>query len=159
MKALVIYDSFFGNTERIAQAIRDGLETQLETEILKADAVSSGDMATADLLVIGSPTRGFRPTEAIVKLLETLSEDSLRGTRAAAFDTRYKADELESSALRFIVQTGGYAAKRIDSRLRKVGASQAAPPEGFFVEDMEGPLKSGELERAQAWASRLIREA
>jgi hypothetical protein len=75
--------------------------------------------------------------------------------RVAAFDTRFKADELDSSGLRFLVKTGGYAAKRIADRLKRAGGSLVVPPEGFYVEDTEGPLKPGELERAADWATRV----
>lgn len=71
----------------------------------------------------------------------------------AALDTRLSAEDIESPALRFIVKTGGYAAKRIANRLQKSGGELVAPPEGFFVEGTEGPLKDGELERAADWAA------
>ncbi len=76
--------------------------------------------------------------------------------KVAAFDTRLKADELDSAGLRFIVKTGGYAAKRIADRLKKAGGNLVAPPEGFYVQDTEGPMKPGELERAAQWAGRIL---
>jgi hypothetical protein len=79
--------------------------------------------------------------------------------RVAAFDTRFQADELPSRSVRFIVKTGGYAAKRIAGRLEKAGGALAAPPEGFYVEDTEGPMKAGELDRAADWARRLLSSA
>jgi hypothetical protein len=74
----------------------------------------------------------------------------------AAFDTRFKADELDSAGLRVLVKTGGYAAKRIATQLKKAGGKLIAQPEGFYVEDIEGPLKPGELERAADWARQLL---
>jgi hypothetical protein len=58
--------------------------------------------------------------------------------------------------MRFLVKTGGYAAKRIADRLKRAGGNLIAPPEGFYVEDTQGPLKAGELERAAAWARSLL---
>jgi flavodoxin len=113
-------------------------------------------MAQTDLLVVGSPTRGFRPTEAMAALLKAIPPRAIQGVRVAAFDTRFKADELDSAGLRFLVKTGGYAAKRIASRLEKAGGILTARPEGFYVEDTEGPLKPGELERARTWATGLL---
>jgi hypothetical protein len=55
-----------------------------------------------------------------------------------------------------VVKTGGYAAKRIANQLKRAGGSLIAPPEGFYVEDTEGPLKDGELERAANWAEGLL---
>ena len=89
-------------------------------------------------------------------MLKHLGTRSLEGSRVAAFDTRLKADEIDSAGVRFIVRTGGYAAKRIADQLRRAGGILIVPPEGFFVEDTEGPLKQGELARAAAWASQLM---
>jgi flavodoxin len=155
MKTLVIYDSVFGNTEKIAQAIAEGLGGRTPVELLHVSKVRPEHLMGLDLLVVGSPTRGFRPTEAVAELLKGIRSKALDGVRVAAFDTRFKADELESVVTRFVVKTGGYAAKRIADRLAKVGGKLVAPPEGFYVKDTEGPLKEGELERAAAWAAGL----
>ena len=156
MKALVIYDSVFGNTEKVAKAIAEGLEAQAGVEFLKPEQVDPQGLASWDLLVVGSPTRGFRPTEAMTDLLNRIQPKSLKNVKVAAFDTRFKADELESAGVRFIVKTGGYAAKRIADRLKKAGGNLVAAPEGFYVSDTEGPLKAGELERASEWAAQLL---
>jgi flavodoxin len=156
MKALVIYDSVFGNTEQIAQAIAKALASQVDAEIWQAGKVAPEQLKGWDLLVVGSPTRGFRPTEAVTDLLKGVPARGLRGLRVAAFDTRFRADEIDSGALRFIVKTGGYAAKRIASQLEKAGGNLIAAPEGFYVGDTEGPLKAGELERAAEWATGLL---
>jgi flavodoxin len=155
MRALVIYDSVFGNTEKVAQAIAEALRRQAEVELVRPEAAPLDRLADLDLLVVGSPTRGFRPTEAMAGLLKGIRAHTLDGVRVAAFDTRFKADELDSSGLRFLVKTGGYAAKRIADRLKRAGGSLVVPPEGFYVEDTEGPLKPGELERAADWATRV----
>jgi flavodoxin I len=156
MKVLVLFDSVFGNTEKIARAIAEGLGAQAEVEILRPEQVDPETLASRDLLVVGSPTRGFRPTEALADLLNRIQPKALKEVKVAAFDTRLKADELESAGVRFIVKTGGYAAKRIADRLKKAGGSLVAAPEGFYVSDTEGPLKAGELERAREWAGKLV---
>ena len=156
MKALVIYDSAYGNTEKIAQAIAAGLGASAEVELLQVSKLSPGQLPGADLLVVGSPTQRFRPTLPITGLLKALPPKSLAGVQAAAFDTRLALDEIQGSALRFIVKSGGYAAKPIAERLRKAGARLAAPPEGFLVRDTEGPLLDGEIERAGQWARSLL---
>jgi flavodoxin len=145
---LVIYDSVFGNTEKVARAIAESLGSGTAVDILQAGKVNPEQLAGLDLLVVGSPTRGFRPTEAVTELLNGLQAKALNGVKVAAFDTRFKADEIKSVGLRFVVKTGGYAAKRIADRMKKAGGDLIAPPEGFYVEDTEGPLKAGELERA-----------
>ena len=152
MKTLVIYDSVFGNTEKIAQSIAATLGTQA----LPVSQVDAGQLRGIDLLVIGSPTRGFRPTENIAKLLNTLPKNHLTGARVAAFDTRIVLETIDSKALRFLVDKGGYAASTIAKALEKKGGQLAAPAEGFFVTGEQGPLKEGELERAADWAANLI---
>jgi len=156
MKALVIYDSVFGNTEKIARAISDALASRVGAEILRASEVAPERLTDFDLLVVGSPTRGFRPTEVVADVLKRIPPRSLKGAKVAAFDTRLKADELGSAGVRFLVKTGGYAAPRIAAQLRRAGGSLIIPPDGFYVEDTEGPLKAGELERAAAWANTIL---
>ena len=113
MNALVIYDSVFGNTEKIAQSIA----AALGTKAIPVSQADSGQLGGLDLLVIGSPTRGFRPTEGINKLLTGLPKNHLTGVRVAAFDTRIVLETIDSKALRFLVDKGGYAANTIGKML------------------------------------------
>ena len=156
MKTLVINDSVFGNTEKVARTIAESLGSRSSVEIFQAGKVTPEQLMGMDLLVVGSPTRGFRPTEDVTNLLNRIRSKALSGVKVAAFDTRFKADELDSAGLRFVVKTGGYAAKRIADRLKKAGGDLIVPPEGFYVEDTEGPLKPSELERAAAWATSIL---
>lgn len=156
MKALVIYDSVFGNTEKIALAIGEGLGAQAEVKTLPVAQVTPEMTHNVDLLVVGSPTRGFRPTEGVTKYLQLLSKKQLEGQKAAAFDTRIALETIDSSALRFIVKSGGYAASNIAKALKNKGATLVAVPEGFLVTGEQGPLKDGELEHAAGWAEELL---
>ena len=154
-KSLVIFDSAYGNTEKVARAIAAALGPKTRVEILRASEVNLDMLAGVDLLVIGSPTQGFRPTKFVADVLKRLHSRGLKGVEVAAFDTRFEAAKLNSPMLQLLIRTGGYAAPRIAASLKKAGATLVAPPEGFFVEDTQGPLKSGELERASAWARSL----
>ncbi len=156
MKVLVIYDSFFGNTEQIAQAIGNALGSQEDVGTFRVSSVKQEQLTGLELLIVGSPTRGFRPTQAITSFLKRTSTDGLKGVKVAAFDTRFSTSDIESSALRFIVKTGGYAAKRIAEKLKESGGALIVPPEGFYVKGEEGPLKEGELERAADWAKQIM---
>ena len=138
MKALVVYDSTYGNTEKIAQAIGEAIGGQ----VLRVGEVNPADLKGFDLLIVGSPTHGGFPTEGIHGLLK--ASLALEGVNVAAFDTRTKRTIF------------GYAAPRIARSLERNGGNLLAPPEGFFVLGMQGPLMDGELERAAGWAKGIV---
>jgi flavodoxin len=158
MEALVVYDSFFGNTEQIAQSIGNALGRPDDVGILQVVDVKPERLAGLKLLIVGSPTRAFSPSPAIKKFLKSIPKDGLKSVRVAAFDTRMTDEEIDSAVfiLRFFVNIFGYAAKPISDRLVKKGGQLIAAPEGFFVQGMEGPLKEGELERASNWAKQIL---
>ena len=156
MKALVVYDSFFGNTEKIAQAVADALSQHMEAQVVRVVQADPRALSALDVLVVGSPTRAFSPSPEIKKILAAIPSGGLRGVRAAAFDTRIAIEDTNSGFLRFMVGLFGYAAEPIAARLLKKGAQAGAQPAGFFVNGSEGPLKEGELERAAAWARQLL---
>jgi flavodoxin len=158
MKALVVYDSFFGNTEKIARAIAEGMTSNAEVEVKKISEVTQPDFVNADWVVVGSPTRGFRPTKTISSFMQVLPDGLLRGKKVAAFDTRIGEREINAGPffLKYLVRIFGYAAKPLASSLLKAGGLQPLQPEGFLVHGTEGPLADGELERANAWGKMLI---
>jgi flavodoxin I len=145
MRALVVYDSFYGNTEEIAKAI-GGAITGGEVSVLRAGEVGPPELENISLLVVGAPTQGGRPTPEIKDLLNRVSKAEINGVDAAAFDTRVKTK---------VAKIFGYAAGKIASNLKEKGANLLAEPEGFFVEGTKGPLAEGELERAAEWGKGL----
>jgi flavodoxin I len=147
MRALVVYDSFYGNTEEIAKAIGEAI-TGGEVSVLRAGEVGPPEMENISLLVVGAPTQGGRATPAIRDFLNRISKGEINGVDAAAFDTRVTSK---------VAKIFGYAAGKIASNLKKKGANLVAEPEGFFVEGTKGPLTEGELERAAAWGAGLYR--
>jgi flavodoxin len=156
MKALVLYESFFGNTQKIAEAVGAVLAAGAEVQTVRIDTVQPEHLEGVNLLIVGSPTRGFRPGPATQAWLKGLGPTSLRGVSVAAFDTRVDVQKVDSRFLRFMAGRFGYAAEPLAAKLVKQGGSQAAAPAGFFVKDTEGPLAEGELERAAAWAQEMI---
>jgi flavodoxin len=156
VKAAVVYDSVYGNTEKIARAIGEGLGSPEEVAILLTSQATPDQWAGMKLFIVGSPTQRFRPTTATSNLLKNLPNNSLKGVRVAAFDTRLTIREIEETPiLAFFVRIFGYAAAPMAKMLQKKGGELAALPEGFFVEGMEGPLSDGELERAVNWARQI----
>ena len=156
MNVLVIYDSVFGNTEQIAQAIGKAFGSQEDVDVIRVSDAKLEQLAGLELLLVGSPTRAFRPTKAITDFLRGIPSNGLKGVKVAAFDTRMPVDDVGPAILRFLAKLFGYAAKPISDRLIRKGGTSAIPPEGFVVEGTEGPLREGELERAADWAKKIV---
>jgi len=146
MNVQVIYDSTYGYTEQVAQAIADALADAGSVRLLRANKVQPSDLEGVDLLVVGCPTHKRRPTPAIEAFLHCIATTSLSEVSAAAFDTRYRKPRLLT----------GSAAGRLAKSLRQAGTDMVAPAESFFVVSREGPLEEGESERAADWARQIL---
>ena len=159
MKGLIVYDSMYGNTEKIALAIGKGLGRPEAILVKRVGEVKPEHFTGLDLLVIGSPTQRFQPTVATSNLLKEIPQNSLQGTRVAVFDTRLTEAWIKKTpVLAFFVRIFGqsaYAAKGMANKLKRLGGELTAPAEGFYVEDTQGPLVAGELERAVEWAKQI----
>src|SRR5215208_1822229 len=148
MNALVLYDSQYGNTEHIAQAIANALGEFGEVRAVRLDPAQPVELQGLDVFIVGSPTQGWRPTPTIQSFLEELSSEELGGLGGACFDTRFRLPRLMT----------GSAARVIARTLQEKGVSLLVEPESFFVKGTQGPLRDGELDRAAAWARMLIKE-
>lgn len=162
MRALVVYESMFGNTEAVAKAVADSLSEVLPAEVVEVGVAPTPLPDDVGLLVVGGPTHAFgmsRPAtrksaadqaegalvSARVGIREWLRElDLPRKPQAATFDTRVKKRFLPGSAARGAAR-----------RLRRTGATLVLPPESFWVVGTPGPLQDGELDRARQWGARL----
>jgi Flavodoxin domain len=161
MRSLVVYESWFGNTQHIAERIALALQEEGEVQLRAVDDPVP-PLEDVDLLVVGAPTHvhglsGKRSREAAleqggqgevgigVRGFISGLPNGARGPRVAAFDTRANKPVL----------LVGSAAKGIARRLREHGYRLAAEPESFFVDGTPGPLEKGELERAGEWGKKL----
>lgn len=144
MKTFVLYESFFGNTRQIAEAIGNSLVQNNDVRVLNVSEISWSEIFYTEILVVGSATRAFRPCEATKAFLKNIPENGLSGKKVAAFDTRILLSEIYSKVARYLVDKGGYAAKHIAKALEKRGGKLVLPPEGFFVKGDNGPLAEGE---------------
>jgi hypothetical protein len=164
MKAIVVYESHWGNTAAIARAVAEGIGP--EARALSTAEAAGEALAGIDLIVAGAPLLGFSlPTEGMIKGLAgeagkapappDLSHPSMRSWletvpsgsgRAAGFETR-------------IWWSPGSAAKTILGKLEAAGYRPAAKAERFIVKGRYGPLREGELERAKAWGAELAQSA
>ncbi len=147
MMVLIVYDSVYGNTEKIARAIAGAITPFGEVKVLRVGEVNPLELGAIDLLIVGSPTQGGKPTPAIQKFLSKIPANALKNINVASFDTRVKM---------LVAKLFGYAAGRIADSLKSKGGNLAAQPEGFIVKGNEGPLKEGELERAVGWTKGIL---
>lgn len=164
MRSLVVYESWFGNTQQIAEAIAGSLAAEGDAQVVSVDEPLPS-LEHVDLLVVGAPThvhglssrrsregaldQGGRGEGGIgVRGWIEALPNGARGPLAVAFDTRAPKPVL----------LVGSAARGIARRLRQRGYALAAEPESFFVEGTPGPLEAGELERAAEWGKALANE-
>jgi len=163
MKAIVVYESLWGNTAAIARAIAEGIGP--EARALSTAEATAAVTADADLIVAGAPVMAFRlPSDKIRQSLANtkdnkaptppnLSHPSMRSWlaalpkgkgRAAAFDTRFK-------------WSPGGSASAIMRGLERAGYSKVTKPQKFLVKGTYGPMRDGELERARGWGGELAK--
>jgi len=146
MDALIIYDSLYGNTEQVAQAIGSALNSHMDVKVVRVSNVNREQLTGLKLLILGSPTHGGSPTEAIRDFLKHIPESTVRDINVATFDTRFSTRW---------VKIFGYAAGKMANSLKKKGGILIASPAPFFVKGKQGPLKEGELERATSWGNEI----
>ncbi len=154
LKVCIVYDSVYGNTAKIAEAMLEGIGGNQESQLIKAQEASTDNLVDVDLLLVGSPTQAGTFIEPVKNFLAGIPVDALKNVKAAAFDTSFDINT-QKAFLRFIMKTFGYAAPKIAKELSGKGATVLAT-ETFIVLKTEGPLQEGEVERAKEWASRVV---
>ena len=131
-RAIVIYDTKFGNTEKIARALAHGMEKQwIKVVCVKTNEVDIDKLVEYDFLAVGGPTHTFGVSKPMKAFLEKLKRVDLKGKKAFAFDTKYKS------------WWAGSAGKRIEKTLKKLGMSIVKPHASAIVTGSEGPLQEG----------------
>ncbi|SEO84105.1 flavodoxin family protein [Trujillonella endophytica] len=165
-RALIVFESVFGDARTIARAIADGLSGSVQVDVVAAADGPAEIGPDVDLLVVGGPNHGLsmpRPStrEGAVKQYGGEIPDTSRGlhewleavrvphsgTRAAAFDTRSDHPKLLVKMDR--------ASRTEEKLLRGHGLPLLAPAEHFYVTDAKGPLADGEEDRARRWGADL----
>ena len=154
MKTLIIYDTLYGSTKRIAEAIAGSFPAE-ERKLLSVAEAKQSDLLGLDLLVFGSPTHGGRPKPSAQAFLDLISSGALEGIKVATYDTRFSLVD-QNFFLRLVMRAVGYAAPKIMKYLESKGGQRITPPEGFIVEAREGGLLSGEEERAADWGGKIL---
>ncbi len=134
-RAIVIYDTKFGNTEKIARALARGMEKRgIKVDCVKADEVDVNKLVAYDFLAIGGPTHMFGVSKPMKAFLEKMKSVDVKGKKAYAFDTKLKS--------RF----AGSAGKGIEKTLKGLGMSIVKPHSSAIVTGNEGPLEEGMVE-------------
>lgn len=155
MKTIIIFDSLYGHTQAIAEAIGQGMTNGVK--VINVKDVDPAELKGVGLLIVGSPTHGGRPSKRTQTFLKNIPDGSLKNVHVAAFDTEISM-EGQNFFLQKIIGLLGYAGKHILKDLEQKGGIVTVGPEGFVVKDKEGPLKPGELERATRWAEEVTRK-
>ena len=163
MRALVVYESMFGNTRAVALAIADGIRPVMDVEVVEVSSAPRTLPADIAMVVVGGPTHahGLTSVKSRADAAQRAGDrfessrsgigDWLAGllpgaaTVAATFDTRIKGPGI----------LWGSAAKGAAKLLRAAGFRLVANPESFIVDGPTGPvfdrLMPGEIDRAKAW--------
>lgn len=131
-KAIVIYHTLFGNTEKIAKALASGIDKGgIEVDCVYIEDVQIDTLHEYDLLVIGGPTHGFGMSKPMKNFIKELEQVDLRYKKAFAFDTK--------TGSRF----WGSAAKGIEKWLKRLGLNIVKSYASAIVKGLKGPLQNG----------------
>ncbi len=146
-KALVVYHTVYGNTEKVAKALAKGLENGgVDVDCVRVDAVEFDKLSGYDLLVVGGPTHNLGASKPIQEFLERFkSVSGLGGKKAFAFDTKYKS------------MFAGSAGAKIEGKLKSLGLMIVKPHASAIVKGKEGPLEEGAEETFKQLGSELAR--
>jgi hypothetical protein len=178
MQVTIVYESLYGNTHQIAQAIARGIadtRPDAAVEVVSVSDVHAAQPAVADLLVVGGPTHVRGMSTGLTRHLAITAENKKDPDEQHLVDGRADGPGLRDwfariphvgtgrPAAAFDTRIGarfaGGAANGIARRLRRRGHELVLAPEGFLVRhDGVGPLQEGELNRAHAWGVELARQ-
>lgn len=163
MKALVVFESMWGNTEQVARAVAAEIAESMEVTILDISRAPADPGAEFALIVAGGPTHAFSMSRASTRA-DAHNRGATRGD--ATVGLREWLDRLPSGPHAQLVATfdtraravrhlPGSAAKAAARTAHRHGYGRAGHAESFYVKDSEGPLLDGELDRATGWGREL----
>jgi flavodoxin len=163
MKALVVYESMFGNTEQIAHAVAAGLGESVDVQVAEVtDAPTEPDPEVA-LIVAGGPTHAFSMSRENTRA-DAINKGAHEGEREfglrewmAALPSGQHTEKMATfdTKVESMHHLPGSAARGAAKAARRHGYESAAKAESFYVRDIDGPLLDGEIDRARAWGRQL----
>ena len=152
MNSIIVYDTSYGNTKKIAETIAETLkESGMEVTLFKVNEVKKLSAKDYDLLVLGSPTKFGTMTFAMKWFLGKVKSEEWMNKPFAAFDTE-NPENIEQSQLQ---NKEWSAAEKIAEKLKEKKMNQLAPVLKALVLGQKGPLVEGEINRARDYASEL----
>ncbi len=146
MNVLVVYESKFGNTEKVARAVAETLKKHVTVRFVSVNDPFPRDFHDVNLLVVGSPNHRAGISEPMNAFLAKFQD--LNGIWVAVFDTRIKGPQILSRPVSQV----------LGKDLRKRGGTLIVQPESFFVYEREAYLYDGELNRAVKWTESILTE-
>jgi len=147
MKGIVVYDTSYGNTKKIAETIAETLkESGIEVDLFHHKDVKKLSAKDYNFLVLGSPTKFGTMSFAIRGFLGKVKTEEWMNKPFAAFDTENPEN---------VEKKQGSAAEKIAEKLKEKKMNQLTPVLKALVFDMKGPLKEGEIERTREYARSL----
>jgi hypothetical protein len=151
MKSLVVYDSYFGNTELVAKTIYETLKNEGSSKLIHVSEASDLDIEDFDLVVVGSPTRYYKPTKPIVQFVREAKSFDIQ---IALFDTRMDAEDhwILGPAERML----GFAADTMANIVDMGRAQMDVEPLGVYVKTTQGPVGKKSLKDIEAWTNLVI---
>jgi len=152
MKGIVVYDTSYGNTEKIAETIAETLkESGIDVDLFDVKGVKKLSARDYDFLVLGSPTRFGTMSFAVRGFLGKVKKEEWMSKPFAAFDTE-NPENIEKAR---VEKKEWSAAEKIAERLKDKKMSQLLPVLKAAVLGQKGPLEEGEIERTKDYAREL----
>jgi menaquinone-dependent protoporphyrinogen IX oxidase len=152
MKGIVVYDTSYGNTRRIAETIAETLkESGIEVDLFDVKDVKKLSAKGYNFLVLGSPTKFGTMSFAIRFFLGKVKSEEWVNKPFAAFDTE-NPENIERAR---IENKEWSAAEKIAERLRDKKMNQLLPVMKALVLGQKGPLIEGEIARTKDYAREL----
>ncbi len=152
MKGIVVYDTSYGNTKRIAETIAETLkESGIEVDLFDVKNVKKLSAKDYNFLVLGSPTKFGTMSFAIRFFLGKIKSEEWVNKPFAAFDTE-NPENIERAR---IEKKEWSAAEKIAEKLREKKMNQLLPVLKAMVLGQKGPLVEGEIERTKIYVREL----
>ncbi|MCP2248036.1 flavodoxin family protein [Lentzea aerocolonigenes] len=160
-RALVVYESMFGNTGLVAEAVAEGLRTGMTVDLVEVGSAPPVLGEEVELLVVGGPTHAFSMSKPGTRA--DAARQGADARAAAGAGLREWVDQVGKGTARPVVvafdtkvkrpRLPGSAARAALTRLRRAGFRTVKPAENFYVGGTKGPLVDGELDRARNWGA------